>query len=325
VSATVSAVAPGAGTPTGLVTFSLDGSPIGTAPLVGGTATLQHAVPAGRTRAVAAEYSGDANFLASSNSTARQDPSITARVISSQPRSRYGWYRTPVTVSFTCTPHGAPLTEPCPAPVTLTRNRAALAVTRTIAATDGGMATVTVQGINIDRILPRLKITGVRNGARYAASAPTVRCASSDALSGIASCRLTSRTRTNHGAERITWTATATDKAGNTRTATLTVTVAGFGFVNAPFSGGAYTVRRGHTYTLVGFTHGTRPRYVDAAPYPLKPRGLDHWFQRAGHVGRAQRWALGVTMEYRLRSHRYWNVGVLVGHTLYTIKIRVVG
>jgi hypothetical protein len=30
-------------------------------------------------------------------------------------------------------------------------------------------------------------------------------------------------------------------------------------------------------------------------------------------------------MEYRLRSHRYWNVGVLVGHTLYTIKIRVVG
>jgi hypothetical protein len=44
ITATVTVVPPGAGAPTGSVTFSVDGSPVGTAPLSGGTATLTYKV-----------------------------------------------------------------------------------------------------------------------------------------------------------------------------------------------------------------------------------------------------------------------------------------
>ncbi|WP_234310384.1 Ig-like domain repeat protein, partial [Streptomyces sp. NRRL S-474] len=63
--ATVAPVAPGAGTPTGTVTFDFgDGSPTQSAALVGGTATVTHtySTTTGSPFAVTAAYSGDANF-----------------------------------------------------------------------------------------------------------------------------------------------------------------------------------------------------------------------------------------------------------------------
>ena len=44
-----------------------------------------------------------------------QDPTITPHLSSPHPRTRYGWYRSTVTVTFVCTTHGAPLTSGCPA------------------------------------------------------------------------------------------------------------------------------------------------------------------------------------------------------------------
>ncbi|HLJ73310.1 MAG TPA: Ig-like domain repeat protein, partial [Thermoanaerobaculia bacterium] len=61
--ANVGAIAPGAGSPTGSVTFSIDDAPIGTAPMASGAATFSYssALSIGAHVATAA-YSGDSNF-----------------------------------------------------------------------------------------------------------------------------------------------------------------------------------------------------------------------------------------------------------------------
>jgi hypothetical protein len=210
--ATVAAVGPGSGTPTGAVSFTRDGVAIGSAQLSNGVATLTGlAAGAGN---VAAAYAGDSNFTGSSGSTARQMPTIVATVSSATAKTSFGWYRSPVTVSFTCTTNGSPLTAACPAPVTLANSGAAQSVTKTILAQDGGAATAVVNGINIDRGRPSLWVEGVVSGQHYA-SAPTVSCVGADSLSGIASCTVAVG-HASHGV--VHYTATATDKAGNVKT-----------------------------------------------------------------------------------------------------------
>jgi len=63
--ASVSAVAPGAGTPTGTVTFVEGQSVLGTAPLNGGVARLSVSVLTVGAHAITASYAGDANFTGS--------------------------------------------------------------------------------------------------------------------------------------------------------------------------------------------------------------------------------------------------------------------
>jgi hypothetical protein len=128
------------------------------------------------------------------------DPEIHATVTSSRPRSTAGWYRAPVTITFTCIPHGSPLVGPCPSPVVLTGSGADQSVTRTITAQDGGSATVTRDNIDIDRVAPVVKVKGA-----------TPRCAAKDPLSGVARCAL----KTKRVGDRLVVTATAVDRAGN--------------------------------------------------------------------------------------------------------------
>ena len=150
----VTATTPGAGTPTGRVTFTVAGASVGTAPLVDGTATLTYTTRPGLTRQVTASYGGDGDFTGSSVSTARHDPRITAVVSSPRRPTRAHWYRTPVTVTFRCAEDGSPLVGHCPAPVHFNKGGAGRSVTRTITAADGGAATAVVSGINIDRAGP---------------------------------------------------------------------------------------------------------------------------------------------------------------------------
>jgi hypothetical protein len=314
VSSTVNAVPPGAGTPTGTVTFTVDGELFGTAPLSGGLATLQKKVPTGKTAQVAASYGGDGDFNASSASTSRHNPTITARVSSAHSKTHFGWYRSPVKVTFHCTTAGAPLTRPCPSAVTVSHDGGGKSVTRTITATDGGAATVVVSPINIDKTPPKVRVNGVRNGATYDGVAPVARCVAKDKLSGVASCHLTKHT---HGTT-TTYTATASDRAGNKTTVSGHYRTLGISIEGASFTGEAFNVKDGATYTLVVHS-SSRPTYYDAAPFPTKPFKRDpHVFSRAGH----DRWAIGVTMVV-LNSHRYWNIGVKIGHTMHVIKLRV--
>jgi hypothetical protein len=312
--ATVEPVGPATGTPTGQVTFAVGGDPVGTATLVDGVATLAHALPAGSSRSVSAAYAGDARFSAASASTARNDPTITATVTSAQPRSRFGWYRTPVTVSFRCTTQGAPLIAACPAPVRLAGEGAGQSVTRTILATDGGAATVTVGGIHIDRTRPVVAIAGVRDGATYGGAAPRATCVSRDRLSGIASCRIT-RDRVG---DRLVLRATATDRAGNRATTVERVTVLRAYLEGARFQDGAFTVRAGRTYTFV--VHGVRrPTYFAAAPAPVVP------FRRLTTMYAAGpgRWTLGVTFSPAMRG-KVWHLGAGGARPQHVVAVRVV-
>jgi hypothetical protein len=123
-----------------------------------------------------------------------------------------------VTVTFSCTPHGSALTSACPGPARLTRSAAGQSVSRTITAANGGVTIAKVSGINIDTHAPSVKITGPHKGRTYR-KPPKARCVGRDTLSKIASCRLKKRTSGN----TVRYTATATDRAGNVKTATVKV------------------------------------------------------------------------------------------------------
>ena len=144
---------------------------------------------------------------------AHRAPRLTARVTSTH-GTRHGWYRTPVTVHFTCTTYGAPLIRPCPSAVTLSHSGRGQSVTRTITTTEGRTDTVRVRGLNIDRVKPHVRVKGVHDGAVYTGTPPRPRCVGRDALSGLASCHVMVHT---HG-RKFTYRAVATDRAGNKRT-----------------------------------------------------------------------------------------------------------
>lgn len=318
-SAAVKPTAPGAGAPTGTVTFSVDGETVGTAPVVDGVASLAYRVEAGKERAVAAAYAGDADFVGSSDSTARQDPVVTAKVSSAVRKSASGWYRTPVTISFQCTPTSGALVGSCPAPVTLGRNGAGQSVTRTVLAADGGATTVTVAGVNIDRTAPRVAVKGVSKGRVYAGQAPRATCTSRDALSGIASCRTSRKV----SGETVTVTARATDRAGNTSTASATYRVAKFYVAGATFRDGAWQVRDGQTYQVVALTSGTaRPQYYNAAPRGSRPTASGSYLVRAGKQAGLNRFSLPVRMDRGMSRKGHWVLGVKTGSTLHTIPVR---
>lgn len=314
VTAGVTPTAPGAGHPSGTVRFYLAGSVIGRAALTGGTATLPYQVPTGSTRQVSAVYAGDAAFTGSSASTARRDPVVSATVSSAQAR-RHRWYASPVTVTFHCRATSAALTEACPAPVTLSRNAAGQSVTRTVVATDGGAATVAVRDINIDRVRPVARVTGVRAGATYFAAGPVAGCRASDGLSGVAACTVTRTTRRH----QVVYVATATDRAGNRSSTRLVARTTPVAVSGASMRDGHYVVHRGHTYTvLVAATK--RPRYTYAAPSPHRPAGRGPLFQRTGR----NRWALGVTFTQSMSHHTWWNIGTRVGTRTTVTTVRVV-
>ena len=222
IDATVAVLAPGVGSPTGTVLFAVDGTNVGSAPLSGGTASLTYTVPHdGASHDVTAAYQGDADFTGSASLVTRADPTITASLSAQgEGASAAGWWHTPVTVSFTCTPQGSPLTGGCPGPVTLATSGADQSVVRTINADDGGTATVTVSGLDIDLDGPTVTIKGVKAGKTYPKKRkPT--CQGTDALSGLGTCTVTQA----KSGKKYVVTATATDLAGNVTTATLTYKV----------------------------------------------------------------------------------------------------
>jgi hypothetical protein len=164
----------GAVKPTGPVAFKLNGTPIGTADLVNGQATLNVAAPTGAPRTITATYAGDTDdrYLGSQQSLTRSDPTMTARVLSRLPRSKSGWYRTAVDVWFKCDPAGSELVLDCPQNVRLRESGRGQSVSRTILAQDGGAAAVTVTGIDIDRVKPVITVNGDS-------------CTATDKLSGV--------------------------------------------------------------------------------------------------------------------------------------------
>jgi hypothetical protein len=204
----------------GSVQFSVDGSKLGgLVPLSGGTATI--ALPTTLSvgnHTVNASYSGDAQDAASGDSATLmvaaanpnvKDPTITSQVHSAHAISAAGWYRGPVSITYTCTPGSAPLDSAgCPSSVTLRGNGGHI-IRRTVTATDGGSATA-VNAIAIDHAAPHLHLSGAKSGHTYAHHR-RLHVSCRDHLSGIAACTVTSH---RHG-NKVTFDAIAVDKAGN--------------------------------------------------------------------------------------------------------------
>jgi hypothetical protein len=210
ISATVSPSTDDAVAPTGDVAFAVDGEGVGSAPLVDGVATLTYSVPTGADRHIDVTYPGDDNYLGSSGSADRSDPTITATVRSATPESRFHWYRLPVTVTFGCKATTGTI-QNCPKEATIRRNGARQTVSATVTAADGGAATATVTGINLDQVKPKVVIRGPKNGAVYHHKPPKARCVAHDPLSGVAKCVI----HRDLAARNVLLIATATDKAGN--------------------------------------------------------------------------------------------------------------
>ncbi|MCW2752329.1 MAG: cell wall protein [Aeromicrobium sp.] len=306
--ATVDVVAPGVGAPSGDVEFRVGTTTIGTAPLTGDTATLSAVVPAGADRSVTAVYPGDTDFTASVDKLVRHDPLISSSVQGTL--SSTGWYTSPVTISYVCTPAGAPLLGGCPDVVTLSADGADQSVTRTVMAINGGEGPSTVDGIDIDRTKPTVAITGVTKNKLYVGSTPKPKCTSSDATSGIASCVITRTVTPLH----TTLKARAVDNAGNSSTTTLTYKTLGYVVRHASYKSGQFVLTRGKAYHLDGT--------VKASGRVYGPARIGSTAQESAtlHHGSAS-----IKVPRSATKGGHWKVLVKVGSKTYTIKITVAG
>jgi hypothetical protein len=114
----------------------------------------------------------------------------------------------------------------CPDPVVLSANGANSA-TGTVSDLAGNTATAVVGGINIDQEKPTLTTAGVNvQGGSYTLGAvPAATCTATDSFSGMASCTVRVTGGNANGTGTFAYTATATDKAGNSSTVTGTYQV----------------------------------------------------------------------------------------------------
>jgi len=149
-------------------------------------------------------------------------PTITGTILPGT-TSTSGWYGGAVTVHFTCTDSLSGVAS-CPGNVILSANGANSAVGT---ATDnaGNSTSTTVSGIYIDQERPTISNVSVAGGFYVLGAIPAATCTSTDSFSGPAGCTVTVTGGTPNGVGTFSYTATATDKAGNKTTTTGTYRV----------------------------------------------------------------------------------------------------
>lgn len=160
----------------------------------------------------------------------------------------------------------------------------------------------------VDRTAPYVRIGGVTRNRLYTGSAPTARCISSDAGSGVASCDITRRVTPT----RTTLTARAVDRAGNVATATTSYRTLAYRVKGATYRGGTFRLERGESYTLVGTVAGS---------------GRVHGPARLGTVAKASTRLKDGTARVRIpRSAKIgstWKILVTTGSKTWTVKVKV--
>ncbi|KRE43667.1 OmpL47-type beta-barrel domain-containing protein [Knoellia sp. Soil729] len=155
-------------------------------------------------------------------------PTITGKATTSP--NVAGWYSAPVTVHFDCQDAVSGI-DSCQPDATLPA-QGENSATGTAVDNAGNKGTTTIGGINVDTVAPSVTIGGVKDGAQYTVGAvPIATASATDATSGLAGPATGTRTGgTSNGVGAFTYTATATDKAGNVGTAKVAYTVVyGFG------------------------------------------------------------------------------------------------
>jgi hypothetical protein len=164
-----------------------------------------------------------------------------------------GWFDQDVAVTFTCNDAGSGI-QSCTGDTTLGEG-ANQSATGTATDWAGNTATNTATGINIDKTLPTVEFVGgpANQGSYYFGSVPAApSCAASDALSGLDGACAVTGGGTSVGIQ--SYTATATDEAGNTAMTTVTYSVLAWqlkGFYSPVDMNGVWnTVKGGSTVPL---------------------------------------------------------------------------
>jgi hypothetical protein len=178
------------------------------------------------------------------------NPTISHSLVPSGGPNAHGWYNEDVVVSFTCSDSGSGI-KSCVGDTTFGEG-AHQTVTGTATDWADNTASDTVSDINVDKTAPSVSLSGGPGSSYYFGSDPAApTCEASDALSGLASC-VVSGGGTTVGAH--SYTATATDNAGNTKTETLNYTVLSWnltGFYSPVDMAGVWnTVKGGSTVPL---------------------------------------------------------------------------
>ncbi|MCC6455752.1 MAG: PxKF domain-containing protein [Caldilineaceae bacterium] len=165
-----------------------------------------------------------------------------------------GWNNTDVNVSFTCGDNLSGVAS-CGPNQTLSSEGAGQSATGTAIDNAGNSASVSVSGINIDKTAPSVSLVGgPANGGNYyfgsVPAAPT--CSASDDTSGIAGACAVSGYNNVVGSHTVT--ASATDNAGNSNSASASYTVLAWtlkGFYQpVDMNGVVNTVKNGSTVPL---------------------------------------------------------------------------
>ncbi len=146
-------------------------------------------------------------------------PTIQATPV--PPPNAAGWNDTPVTVTYTCGDPGSGVAT-CPAPVTVSAEGAGQVVSASATDAAGNSAAAAVT-LNLDRTPPTIAAAAVPagNANGWNAGPVTVTFTCADSLSGVAACPAPV-TVAAEGANQVV-SGTATDVAGNTASASLTV------------------------------------------------------------------------------------------------------
>ena len=146
------------------------------------------------------------------------NPTISANVSAAHPASAAGWFRDPVTITYVCAPGAGQTLDAngCPAPDVVGVEGADILREAVVRQTNHGFKRATTV-LDIDLTLPQVDVFGVESGTEYV-QPPTPTCVASDALSGLAGTCAVKITRTST-VGRFAYSATATDKAANVRTA----------------------------------------------------------------------------------------------------------
>jgi hypothetical protein len=265
-------------------------------------------------------------------------PSIAASKAPASPDGNNGWYRQAVKVSFSCS-DGLSNVAVCPDPVTLSTNGANQSVTGTAYDKADNTASATAAGINVDMENPTLSIGGVTDDAHYSlGAAPTPTCNASDSYSGVASCGGGVSGGLANGAGTFTYTATATDKAGNSVTKSVKYYVdyaigSNTAFFLQPINDTGHTVSTTLSVFKAGSTVPVKFQLRNAAGMVVQANSAPVWitpargnlttspvdeaaFQLAGDSGNTFRWDSSAQQYIynwntsSTQSGYYWKIGV---------------
>lgn len=151
-------------------------------------------------------------------------PPTFTQIVLPQPNAN-GWYNGNVIMHFAATDALSGLASITPDTV-VSSEGAGQTVTGTAVDVAGNSSSYTVTGINVDKTAPAITIIGVANGATYNLGlVPQASYTAADALSGVAASSGSLTGGDAQGLGQFTYTVTATDKAGNTTTTSVTYTV----------------------------------------------------------------------------------------------------